>query len=179
MTANLHSLVHSKVALAVLGVLLAGGSGAAVVAASHNQNPASSSSATAPDAHRVSINGKLTAYDAGAKTISVQPADASGPTTIGVDANTRVNGQHAKSLADLSTAIGHDVQVHADKQSNGTLLAWKITVQGDDSSHGTGSGNGKGKGKGKGNGQQHQIAGTIASVGTDSMTSSSRRNGYT
>lgn len=175
MTSRLLTLVHSKIAAAVLGVLLVGGSGAAVVAANHGQIPFSNSAASATHtpnahastgnhAHTVSINGKLTAYNASAKTIAVQPTGATTTTTVSVDANTRVNGEHASSLADLTNAIGHDVQVQADKQSDGSLLAWKITVQGDDSSNGSGNGNGSA------NGQQHAIAGTIASIGTDSFT---------
>ena len=171
MAAKLLALVHSKIALAVIGVLLVGGSGAAVVAANHGQIPFTQSAATAthtPDAHAtpgdhahtVSINGKLTAYNASAKTIAVQPSDASSPTTMSVDANTRVNGQHANALADLTKAVGHDVQVQADKQSDGRLLAWKITVQGDDSDHGNGGNSG----------QHHAITGTIASVGANSFT---------
>lgn len=175
MTAKLLALVHSKIALAVIGVLLVGGSGAAVVAANHGQIPFTQSAATAthtPDAHAtpgdhahtVSVNGKLTAYSASAKTITVQPNDASSPTTISVDGNTRVNGQQANSLADLTKAVGHDVQVQADKQSDGRLLAWKITVQGDDSDHGDGDGNGGNSG------QHHVITGSIASVGANSFT---------
>lgn len=178
MTAKLLTLLHSKVALAVIGVLLVGGSGAAVVAANHGQNPSSQSSAEATHtpnahaasgdhAHTVSINGKLTAYDASAKTISVKPSDGSSSTTISVDANTNVNGQHASSLADLTKAVGHDVQVQADKQSNGSLLAWKITVQGDDSDHGAGNG---GNGNDGNSGQHRVITGTVASVGTSSFT---------
>lgn len=180
MTTKLLALLHSKIAAAVIGVLLVGGSGAAVVAANHGQIPFTHSAATAthtPDAHAsdsnhahtVSITGKLTAYDASAKTIAVQATGATTSTTISVDANTRVNGEHATALSDLTAAIGHDVQVQADKQSDGTLLAWKITVQGNDSSHGNGNNNGNGNGNGSHTGQ-HQIAGTIASIGTDSFT---------
>lgn len=173
MTSRLLTLLHNKIAAAVVGVLLVGGSGAAVVA-SHGQLPFthSATSATAthtPDAHAsdsshahtVSINGKLTAYAAAAKTIAVRETGATSATTISVDGNTRVDGEHANSLADLTNAVGHDVQVQAGKQSDSTLLAWKITVQGDDSGHGNGNGNG--------NSGQHQISGTIASTGTDSL----------
>lgn len=171
MTSKLLTLLHSKIAAAVVGVLLVGGSGAAVVAANHGQIPFTHSATTAtathtPDAHAsdsshahtVSINGKLTAYAAAAKTIAVQATGATSATTISVDGNTRVNGEHANSLTDLTKAVGHDVQVQADKQSDGTLLAWKITVQGDASGSGSGSQAG-----------QHQISGTVASIGTDSF----------
>jgi hypothetical protein len=174
-TAKLLALVHNKIAVAVLGVLLVGGSGAAVVAASHGQNSGTHSSAQAthtPDnsknsdnpgehAHTIALEGKLAGYNASAKTISVQTKDATNPTTVGVDANTEVNGAHAASLSDLAKAVGHDVQVQATKQSNGSLLAWKITVQGADSDNGSGNGQG---------GQQHTLTGTIASIGTGSFT---------
>ncbi|HLZ22392.1 MAG TPA: DUF5666 domain-containing protein [Ktedonobacterales bacterium] len=175
MTAKLLTLVHSKIALAVIGVLLAGGSGAAVVAANHGQIPFTQSNTTSTHtsdshantndhAHTVSINGKLTAYNATAKTIAVQEKDATTSTTVSVDAKTNVNGEHATSLTDLTSAVGHDVQVQADKQSDGTLLAWKITVQGAD------SGSSHSSGSGSENGQQHQLAGTVVSVGTGSFT---------
>jgi uncharacterized protein DUF5666 len=53
------------------------------------------------------------------------------PTTITVNADTKLDGQRASTLADLARAIGRKVQVQAQKQSNGSLVAWKITVLGD------------------------------------------------
>lgn len=185
MTAKLLALVHSKIALAVIGVVLVGGSGAAVAAATHGQlNLASSSAAQATHtpghdsgndadshAHTVSIEGKLTAYDSNGKTISVQARDAKSATTIKVDANTRVNGEHASSLADLTNAIGHDVQVQADKQSDGSLLAWKVTVEGTDSGNNSGDNHGGDGGDNGGQASQHAaIAGTVASVDTGSSS---------
>lgn len=180
MTAKLLALVHNKIALAVIGVMLVGGSGAAVAAATHGQLGLASSAAAqsthtskADDnsgnhAHTVSIEGKLTAYDTNAKTISVQTEDSKSPTTIKVDANTRVNGEHASSLKDLTSAVGHGVQVQATKQSDNSLLAWKITVQGNDTE--TNSGDEHGSGNGSQTAQQHMIAGTVVSVGTSSFT---------
>lgn len=194
MIARLLTLVQSKVALAALGVLLVGGSGAAVVTATHAELPftrpqSASTASHTPDAtksegdhaHTVSLEGKLTAYGAAGKTISVQTKDSSSPTAVKVDSNTRVDGEHASSLSDLAHAIGHDVEVQATKQSNGSMLAWKITVQGvasgtGDDSHGsgdTGDGTGSGDGHSNGssdNGQQQTITGTISTVGANSFT---------
>ena len=201
MTAKLLTLIHSKIALAVLGVLLVGGSGTAVVAANHGQIPfthsdAPSSAAThtphanesadSSHAHTVAIEGTLTAYAPGSQTISVKTKDSSSPTTVGVDAKTQVNGEHATKLSDLTAAIGHSVQVQATKQSDGKLLAWKITVSADTTSHGSdnGSSNANGKGDGSGgsagsgngtNGQQSVITGSIAGIGTGSFTVSIAR----
>jgi hypothetical protein len=171
MTAKLLALIHNKIALAALGVLLVGGSGAAVVAATHRQSPATHPSTEAthtPDnsgehGHTVALEGTLTGYNASAKTISVKTKDATSPTTVGVDAHTEVNGEHASSLSDLAKAVGHDVQVQATKQRDGSLLAWKITVQGADGGQGNGSGNGQ-------DGHQHTLTGTIARIGSGSFT---------
>lgn len=51
--------------------------------------------------------------------------------TVTVDSKTKVNGEHATSLADLTAAIGHKVEVQAEKQSDGTFLARKVTVEGE------------------------------------------------
>lgn len=191
MMTRLLTLVQSKIALAVLGVLVVSGSGAAVVAAHHAQDantplatasPASHASGATPGAgdhaHTVALEGTLTAYAAGSHTISVQTKESGSATVVSVDSNTRVDGEHASSLSDLAHAIGHDVQVQADKQSNGALLAWKITVQGGTSGNGqdnhgnagNGNGNGDNGAGGNGNSQQHAITGTVASVGTSSFT---------
>lgn len=177
MTSKLLTLVHSKIALAVIGVLLVGGSGAAVAAATHGQlNLANSSAAQAthtPDsgddsgdhAHTIAIEGKLMAYDANGQTISVQTKDSKSPTTIKVDKNTRVNGEHASKLDDLTAAAknGANVQVQATKQNDGSLLAWKITVQGNDSGDNGGDNGGQA-------GQHAAIVGTVVTVGTNSFT---------
>lgn len=135
MLKQLALLAQNKIALAAIGAVLVAGGGATAVTVAHN-NAASQSHAahaTATDAgshaHTVAIEGTLKAYDAAAKTITVQPKDGSA-TNIAVNGDTRVNGAHASSLSDLPNAIGDGVQVQATKQSNGSLLAWKITVQG-------------------------------------------------
>lgn len=196
MTTKLLTLIHSKIALAVLGVLLVGGSGTAVVAANHGQipfthsdasstathSPHATESADSSHAHTVAIEGTLTAYTAASQTISVQTKDSSSATTVDVNATTMVNGEHATKLSDLTAAIGHMVQVQATKQSDGKLLAWKITVSGNTTSHGSdnGASNGNGKGDGSGNNgnnggngtsdQQHVITGSITVVSADSFT---------
>ena len=62
-------------------------------------------------------------------TIVAQTEDH-GTVTIAVDANTRVNGEHASTLADLAKATGHKVEVQARKRSGNTPQATKVTVQG-------------------------------------------------
>lgn len=79
------------------------------------------------------------------------------PTTFAVDGNTRVNGDQASTLDDLAKAIGKKVQVQAEKQADGTLLARKVTVQGPGeqdtaNQHGT-----------------NEVQGTVASVAADSF----------
>lgn len=140
MLKQLALLVQNKIALAAIGTALVAGGGAAAVAVAHNatgQQPAAAhSSATASadgsdHAHTVSVEGTLKAYNASGKTITVQPKDGDeAAKTISVNSHTEVNGAHANSLADLTHAVGDDVQVQATKQSDGSLLAWKITVQG-------------------------------------------------
>jgi hypothetical protein len=51
------------------------------------------------------------------------------PCTITVNTTTTVNGEHASALADLANAIGHKVQVQADKQGN-SWVASKVTLEG-------------------------------------------------
>lgn len=160
MLSKVAALVKSKVALAALGVVLAGTGGTAALAATgHLPTLPSQSNATQNadgnndnHGHTVSIEGTLKAYNAGAKTISVQEADAKSPTTIGVNSDTRVNGDQATKLSDLTANIGHKVQVQATKQSNGSLVAWKITVTGATDDHSQGSGNSR------------EVVGTISSV---------------
>jgi len=153
-------LVKSKVALAALGVVLAGTGGTAALAATgHLPSLPSQSNATQSThgnndnhGHTVSIEGTLKAYNAGAKTISVQAEDAKSATTIGVNNDTRVNGAQATTLSDLTANIGHKVQVQATKQSNGSLVAWKISVTSAIDDHSQGSDNSRG------------VVGTISSV---------------
>lgn len=155
-------LVKSKVAIAVLGVLVAGTGGTAALAATGHL-PSLPSAANAAQStndhsnsssrgHTIGVEGVLKSYDAGAKTISVQAQNETTATTIIVNAQTRVNGASATQLSDLSANVGHKVQVQAEKQSNGALLAWKITVEGSTGTQGSGSAD------------RREVAGTVASV---------------
>lgn len=148
MLSKVLTVVKSKAALAVLGVVLVGGGAAAAYAATGHQVPLTSNQGNAsaksgdngkPDAthnthnnhgHTVSIEGVLKGYNAGAATISVESRDGNSTTTITVNAGTRINGDQASALADLARNIGHRIEVQADKQSNGKIVAWKVTVQG-------------------------------------------------
>lgn len=149
------SLLKTKLAVSVLGAALVVGGGGAALAATHTgarqagAQPASSlatatrsagshtTGASQANQTHVSIEGILTtasvstsAATKGTGTIAVQEHGKSAATQVAVNANTRVHGWHAHSLADLAAAKGHRVQVQATKQKDGTLLAWKITVQG-------------------------------------------------
>ena len=142
MLAKVLTVVKSKAALAVLGVALVGGGTVAAFAATGHQVPFTGNHADAaakPDTahnahnkhgHTVSIEGVLKSYNAGA--ISVQSKDGTS-TTITVNADTRINGDHVSALGDLAKNIGNKVEVQAEKQSNGKLVAWKVTVAGADS----------------------------------------------
>jgi hypothetical protein len=176
MLTKLSALAQGKVALAVLGAVLVGGGSAAVaLAATHSALPGQHSSSASNDnngksadanhGHTVSLEGALKAYDAGAHSISVLKAGATAATSVAVNADTRVNGEHASSLADLAKNIGHKVEVSATKQSNGSLLAWKVTVQGADSDQGSGSAADGHDGQNT----QHEAEGKITSVGTGSF----------
>lgn len=157
-------VAKSKVAVAVLGVLLAGTGGTVALAAtghmpslpnvaqSANNNSANNNNDNSNHGHTVSIEGTLKTYNAGANTVSVLAVNSSSATVITVNAKTRVNGQNASTLSDLASAVGHKVQVQATKQSNGSLVAWKITVEG-----ATGD-------NGQGNNTRREIAGTITGV---------------
>jgi hypothetical protein len=118
-------------------------------------------------AHTVSLEGLLKAYDATANTISVLDNGATSATTIDVNSSTTVNGVHATTLADLAKAIGRKVQVQATKQTDGRMLAWKITVEAATGSQGPGTGQGTGPGQGQG--QQTELQGTVANVGMTSF----------
>jgi hypothetical protein len=151
-------VVKSKVALAVLGVLVvAGGGTALVVAASGAHAPVLSGptghsttktphtgSDAASHGHTISVEGVLKGYNAGAGTISVVEHGDTSATIIDVNSKTEVNGEHASSLLDLSKAIGRKVQIQAIRQSGGALLAWKITIEGATDSHGEGQGDDQG-----------------------------------
>lgn len=174
-------LLKGKAALAVVGLIIAGGGGTAVaVAAQTHTGPfanthASSTPAGAAHgsgssnnihAHTVAIEGVLHAYDAGARTISVLEHGKASATTISVNDQTTVNGDQAKSLADLAKNLNHNVQVQADKQDDGTLLAWKVTVGGPANPNaGNGSGNsGDNKGNGGQSTDQRPLVGVVSSI---------------
>jgi len=178
-------LLKGKAALAVVGLIVAGGGGTAVAVAAQthtgpfaNTHTSSTSAGAAHNsgssnnshAHTVAIEGVLHAYDAGAGTISVLEHGKTSATTIAVNDQTTVNGDQAKSLADLAKSLDHDVQVQADKQDDGTLLAWKVTVGGPANPNaGNGSGNGSGNGgDNQGNGgqstDQRPLVGVVSSI---------------
>jgi hypothetical protein len=141
MLSKVLTLVQSKVALAVIGALAVSGGGAAVATAATGHVPftnievsghvsgtsTSGKSEANTHAHTVSVEGVLKSYSG--STISVQPHTGSA-VSITVNSNTRVNGEHASKLSDLSKAVGHDVEVSATKDSKGNLTAWKVTVEG-------------------------------------------------
>src|SRR5215468_10441724 len=155
-------LLKGKAAAGIVALVLVGTGGTAVaVAAQTHTGPfanthASSGSAASNNshsngqgpssnshAHTVAIEGVLKAYDADAKTIGVQKNGDTSTTTISVNDKTTVNGDQATSLADLAKNLNHKVQVQADRQSDKSLLAWKITVGGTanpNASEGTGNG---------------------------------------
>jgi len=178
-------VVKSKAALAILGALVVGGGGTAVAVTatgghvpvlstlvgnaqhSANKSPKSGSNASS-HAHTVSLEGVLQGYDASAHTVSVLGNGDTSATTIGVNSSTEVNGEHASALTDLTKAIGHKVEVQSTKQSDGSLLAWKITVESATGGQQTGQGQGPSQG-GQDPGQQTELQGTVLSVGTTSF----------
>lgn len=178
------AVVKTKAALAVLGVVLVGGGGTAAYAATGHDLPIIGTHATAAEtetadadhnddsnhAHTKAFEGVLKAYNSGASTISVLTDDSKTPTTITVNSKTKVNGEHANTLADLSKNIGHKVEVQADKQSNGSYVAWKVTVQGLADAEGKDTGSTDGKSS---DGSQHAavtaMAGKVTSVGANSF----------
>jgi hypothetical protein len=80
-----------------------------------------------------------------------------------VDDKTLVNGDQATSLADLTHSLKHRVQVQADKQSDDSLLAWKVTVGGVANPNG-GNGGSNGSNGSNGNVGQRPVVGTVVSV---------------
>jgi hypothetical protein len=175
-------LLKGKAAIAVIGLIVAGGGGTAVALAAQthtgpfaNSHASSTSTDTTHNsgssnnshAHTVAIEGVLHAYDAGAKTISVVENGKTSTTTISVNDQTTVNGDQAKSLADLATNLNHKVQVQADKQSDGTLLAWKVTVGGTANPNAGGSNTSGNGGQGA---DQRALVGVVDSI--DISTSS-------
>jgi hypothetical protein len=226
MLAKLAVLAQSKVALAVLGVVLVGGGGtaAAVAATTGHLGPIelAHSTPTKGDedgqngihAHTVSIEGVLAtvgtcptgtqaANPANVTKLTVKNADESaehdatdsdtkspeateapkathtaeaeatekpestpgtqhtgtGTFTVVLNADTKVNGEHASNRGDLCQGIGHGVEIQATKASDGSLTAWKVTLQGKDGSDKSSSG-----GTGGEQGQSPTATGTISAL---------------
>lgn len=177
MLTKLALLLKGKALAAALGVLLVSGGGAAVAVAAKTQTgpfaPAAASTASTQNgnhgsqangnhAHTVAVEGILMSYDATAQTIGVQKNGETTTTTISVDDKTAVNGAQASSLADLAHSLNHHVQVQADQQSDGSLLAWKVTVGGMANPNGN-NGNNDNNGNGSTAGQR-PVVGTVVSV---------------
>jgi Domain of unknown function (DUF5666) len=177
-------LLKGKAALAVVGLIVAGGGGTAVaVAAQTHTGPFANTHASSTPAHNsgssnnihahtVAIEGVLHAYDAGAGTISVQEHGKTSTTTVSVNDQTTVNGDRATSLADLAKNLNHNVQVQADKQDDGSLLAWKVTVGGpaNPNAGGTPGNSGDNQGNGGQSTDQRPLVGVVSSI--DISTSS-------
>ncbi len=168
MLKQLALLIQNKIALAAVGAALVAGGGAAAVAVAHTSTgaqPSAAAHATETDsadagnhAHTVAIEGTITVVTGTnpVTSITVKPKDGSAAKDIGVNKDTTVNGAHANKLSDLK--VGQDVQVQATEQSDKSLLAWKITVQG------TPEGGSGGNGSGSQNAQA--VHGTVVSVDT-------------
>ncbi len=198
MLSKLATLVQSKIALAVLGVVLVGGGGtAAAVAAttghvpftgitighgsSQSSDGQNNSNADANHAHTKNYVGILTGSTG--TTITVK-TDDSGSQTFTVDKDTKINGdikgKQITSVADLTSAMGFKVEVQTTDPKSGDTYryAWKVTVSdsksdnsGDtgDSTHGDHATPTTGSGDNTGDQQSHGVSGTIASVGTSSF----------
>ena len=185
MLAKIAALVQSKVALAVLGVALVGGGGTAVAVAATGGHllpksmPGASSAAThtphsaetpGAHAHTVSVEGTLTACDTTANTLGVQ--DAQGKAwTFTVNAQTRYNGAENATTQAVVCATANintrKVEVSATQQSDGSYLAWKVTLQGMVNSGGS---HGSGQGGGSTNGKAQSVEGSILTIDLTAMT---------
>jgi hypothetical protein len=92
--------------------------------------------------------------------------------TVNVDSKTKVNGEQAKTLADLCGGIGHGVEVEATKGTDGSLTAWKVTLQGqesDSSDKSDGEHSTPGTG-GDGSSQSTSFSGTVGAIDTGTNT---------
>lgn len=155
--AKLAALAQTKVAVAVLGaVVVAGGGSAVAMAATHGQltqlGGALAGATHATGTHgtgQEAGQGDQTHVSAEGVLKSCTPATTCGTSIVvlkadgttvafSVNSSTRVNGAHANALADLPGVVGSTVQVQGEKQSNGSTLASKITVQGGDTGDQTG-----------------------------------------
>ena len=172
-------LLKGKAAVAVIGLIVAGGGGTAVAVAAQthtgpfanthaSSTPAAHGSGSSNNihAHTVAIEGVLQAYDANANAISVLEHGKTSATTVSVNDQTTVNGDQASSLADLAKHLNHNVQVQADKQDNGSLLAWKVTVGGpaNPNAGGTPGNSGDNQGNGGQSTDQRPLVGVVSSI---------------
>jgi hypothetical protein len=79
----------------------------------------------------------------------------SGPVSVAVTKDTRVNGADVKTLADLCHHLKERVEAQTTKGANGAFTAWKVTLLGGQDGNG---------GNGTGAGQEVTVQGTIKSV---------------
>jgi hypothetical protein len=134
MLAKLALLAKSKMALAVLGAVLVvgGGSTVALAATGKISLPGADLSGDS-HAHTEGIEGTLVACaSAAANTICVTDKQGNISQVV-VNSSTKINGDDKLVAKGLTAAIGHKVQVHVTVESNGTLVAWKVTIEGADS----------------------------------------------
>lgn len=136
MLSKILAVTHSKVALAVLGVVLVGGGGSAVAVAattghlstlgvnlaSENSNANSSS-----HAHTIGVEGLLTACSTSTPPATISVTDSAGKSwTFVVSATTKINGDTHTDASGASSATGAgassakgDNSTHADGASSG------------------------------------------------------------
>ncbi len=149
MLGKLALLIQSKTALAVLGVVLVGGSGGAVAAAAAtghltahgvNLNTESASTKT-PDshAHTVGVEGLLTACSTTAKTLTVK--DSAGKSwTFVVSATTKITGDtHVASTGASGTPGAGNSQAGGNSGGNSSAKGDNSAHAGDNSSHAGGN----------------------------------------
>jgi hypothetical protein len=182
MSSKLTLLLKSKVAIAVVGAALVGGTGAVALAATqgkislpgaatsahgaeatHTPNPGSSES----HGHTVAIEGTLVACSGsapsggGTQVICVQ--DAQGHVQhVTVTSATTIVGDQSLVKKPWSALLGRKVQVQATEQSGGSLVAWKVTIEGAPAGDGTPTPGGQG--------QHAEAVGTIATLGQKTFT---------
>lgn len=126
-------------------------------------NTSTSTSADTSTSTSTSTSTDTTSTSAPTDTSTTSTSASTAPTTITSgqvvtitvsSTGTRVTGAQAKDLTSLCGAIGKGVQVSTTQGTDGSLTAWKVTVQGGDT-NGQGNGQGKGNGQGNGNGNSN------------------------
>ncbi len=162
MLSKILAVTHSKVALAVLGVVLVGGGGSAVAVAattghlstlgvnlaSENSNANSSS-----HAHTIGVEGLLTACSTSTPPATISVTDSAGKSwTFVVSATTKINGDTHTDASQGSSATGAgassakgDNSTHADGASSGASSATGAgasSAKGDNSTHADGASSG-------------------------------------